>query len=181
MAIQVGKQRTNQAMTATSYIHKWCIFLTYLWTNSSFHNSSREDTIRVISWYIFSPSCICIKNKQNKNKSWLVKNSFPIKSKSWKMNSPQLVRRIKHGFQWVYQRLLDLLIPSIGQSIAHQGFWIFNELKVITLTLKMASARVAQTSVANNSPSQDSSHPDDHFQSRHGFHVISPIARNSSL
>ena len=31
------------------------------------------------------------------------------------------------------------------------------------MTLKMASAQV----VANNSPSQDSNHPDDHFQSRY--------------
>ena len=30
----------------------------------------------------------------------------------------------------------------------------------------MASALVFETSVTNNSPSQDSSHPDDHFQSR---------------
>ena len=30
----------------------------------------------------------------------------------------------------------------------------------------MASARVVETSVANNSPSQDSNHPDDLFQSR---------------
>ena len=34
------------------------------------------------------------------------------------------------------------------------------------LTVKMASAWVVETSVANNSPSQDSNHPDDHFQSR---------------
>ena len=32
------------------------------------------------------------------------------------------------------------------------------------LTLKMAAAQGVDTSVANNSPSQDSSHPDDHFQ-----------------
>ena len=30
----------------------------------------------------------------------------------------------------------------------------------------MASGLVVETSVANNSPSQDSSHPDDHFQSK---------------
>ena len=34
-------------------------------------------------------------------------------------------------------------------------------------TLKMASAQVVETSVTNNSPSQDSSHPDDLFQSRY--------------
>ena len=33
-------------------------------------------------------------------------------------------------------------------------------------TLKMASAQVVETSVAINSPSYDSSHPGDHFQSR---------------
>ena len=34
------------------------------------------------------------------------------------------------------------------------------------LTLKMASAQVVETSVTNNSPSQDSYHPDDLFQSK---------------
>ena len=37
---------------------------------------------------------------------------------------------------------------------------------VRTLTLKMASALVVEKSAANNSPSQDFSHPDDHFQSK---------------
>ena len=36
---------------------------------------------------------------------------------------------------------------------------------VIDLTLKMASAQVAETLVARNSPFQDSNHPDNHFQS----------------
>ena len=34
-------------------------------------------------------------------------------------------------------------------------------------TLKIASAQVVETSLANNSPFQDSNHPDDHFQSRY--------------
>ena len=34
------------------------------------------------------------------------------------------------------------------------------------MTLKIASAQVVETSVANNSPSQDSNHPDNLFQSR---------------
>ena len=38
--------------------------------------------------------------------------------------------------------------------------------KINHLTLNMASAQVVETSVANNSPSQDSSHREDHFQSR---------------
>ena len=35
------------------------------------------------------------------------------------------------------------------------------------LTLKMASAQVVETSVTNDSPSQDSNHPDDLFQARY--------------
>ena len=35
------------------------------------------------------------------------------------------------------------------------------------LTLKMTYAQVVQTSVVKNGPSQDSSHPDDHFQPRY--------------
>ena len=43
------------------------------------------------------------------------------------------------------------------------------------LTLKMASALVVETSVANNSPSQDSNHLDDHFQSRYQRYVATLI------
>ena len=41
-----------------------------------------------------------------------------------------------------------------------------SESPLFRLTLKMASAQVVETSVANNSPYQDSNHPHDHFQSR---------------
>ena len=55
----------------------------------------------------------------------------------------------------VYQRLLYLLT----NEIAHQGIWIFSWLsKSHHLTLKMAPAQIAESSIANNSPSQDSSH-----------------------
>ena len=33
--------------------------------------------------------------------------------------------------------------------------------------MKMASAQVVKTSIANNSPSQDSNHPDDLFESKY--------------
>ena len=45
------------------------------------------------------------------------------------------------------------------------------------MTLKMASAQVVETFVANNSPSQDSNHPDDLFQSRYG----TPVFKNRSV
>ena len=44
------------------------------------------------------------------------------------------------------------------------------EAKSSQVTLKMASAQVVETSVNNNSPSQDSYHPDDLFQSRYNFY-----------
>ena len=44
----------------------------------------------------------------------------------------------------------------------HLGDWSTEK----SLTLKMASAQVVETSVTNNSLLQDSSHPDDLFQSR---------------
>ena len=44
--------------------------------------------------------------------------------------------------------------------------WRFDNLCGSHLTLKMASAQVVETLVTNNSPSQDSNHPNDLFQSR---------------
>ena len=49
---------------------------------------------------------------------------------------------------------------SIDQSNCSPGFLNYH------LTLKMASVQVLEASVTNNSPSQDSNHPDDLFQSR---------------
>ena len=43
-------------------------------------------------------------------------------------------------------------------------------------TLKMASAQVVETSVNNNSPSQDSYHPDDLFQSRYATPGFKPFS-----
>ena len=44
------------------------------------------------------------------------------------------------------------------------------------MTLKMASAEVVKTSVTNNSPFHDFSHPDDHFQSRHATPQSKPFS-----
>ena len=54
----------------------------------------------------------------------------------------------------------------------------------VKLTLKMASAQVVETLVTNNSPSQDSYHPDDLFQSRYatpGFKPFSYLIRMSLI
>ena len=45
-------------------------------------------------------------------------------------------------------------------------------IQLSQLNLKMACAQVVETSVANNSPSQDSSHPDDHFQSKYNMLLL---------
>ena len=52
---------------------------------------------------------------------------------------------------------------SIDQYNCSPGFLNFQLTKTLTLnmTLKMASVRVVEMSVANNSPSQDSNHPGD--------------------
>ena len=44
------------------------------------------------------------------------------------------------------------------------------------LTLKMASAQLGETSVTNNSPSQDFNHPDDLFQSRYATPGFKPFS-----
>ena len=56
--------------------------------------------------------------------------------------------------------------------------------EAIIFYLKMASAQVVETSVTNNSPSQDSYHPDDLFQSRYatpGFKAFSYYAYNKVM
>ena len=56
--------------------------------------------------------------------------------------------------------------------------WVTGVLRrtVVDLTLNMAFAQIVATSVTHNSPSQDSNHPDDHFQPRYvtpGFKTFS--------
>ena len=55
---------------------------------------------------------------------------------------------------------------STDQSNRSPGFLNFQLTLPLALTLKMASAQVVETSVTKNSPSQDSNHSDDLFQSR---------------
>ena len=52
-------------------------------------------------------------------------------------------------------------------GLAVKEFDLLNRCKIDHLTLKMASPVVVETSVSNRSPSQESSHPDDHFQPRY--------------
>ena len=70
---------------------------------------------------------------------------------------------------------------SIDQSIHSQRFSNFQLTKIDHLTLKMASTQVVETSVTNNSPSQDSSHPDDHFQSRNVTPRFKPFSYLSEM
>ena len=45
----------------------------------------------------------------------------------------------------------------------------------------MASAKVVETSVTNNSPSQDSNNPDDLFQSRYVTPGFKPFSYNNDI
>ena len=57
-----------------------------------------------------------------------------------------------------------MAILSFDQSNRLPEFLNFRLTKIDCLTLKMGFAQVVETSVAINSPSQDSSHPADLFQ-----------------
>ena len=58
-----------------------------------------------------------------------------------------------------------MLVTDVSTTCAEAIFRVKTRVK--TLTMKMASAQVVEMSVTNNSPSQDSTHPDDLFQSRY--------------
>ena len=72
-------------------------------------------------------------------------------------------------------RTLMMSIMSTWETLARDNwsspcscFLLFRTF----LTLKMASAQVVETSVYNNSPSQDSSHPGHHFQARYYLYLV---------
>ena len=61
-----------------------------------------------------------------------------------------------------------LILVTLGDTNCHQeSSDSLTSASNYHLTLKMASALVVEMSVTNNSPSQDSNHPDDLFQSRY--------------
>ena len=63
--------------------------------------------------------------------------------------------------------LATVVLTTCAQAIVRVKF---------RMTLKMASAEVVETSVANNSPFHDFSHPDDHFQSRYATPRFKPLS-----
>ena len=89
------------------------------------------------------------------------------------MHSSQVIKNISgiietNGSWWAHTPLTFFFPPKPKQYLVCQ----------VNLTLK-ASIAVVETSVANNSPSQDSNYPDDHFQSRYvspGFKPFSYLA-----
>ena len=54
---------------------------------------------------------------------------------------------------------------------SEDGFLKMTLKMTLKKTLKMVSAQVVETSVTNNSPSQDFNHPDDLFQSRYERYI----------
>ena len=61
-----------------------------------------------------------------------------------------------------FDKLAECSFSTSGKSY-HLGDWSTGK----DLTLMMASALVVETSLANNSPFQDFTHPHDHFQLRY--------------
>ena len=87
--------------------------------------------------------------------------------KVWKNSNRRLHSNRKLNITKLGQRALGCVrsFQCCVLSFRSLGFLNFLQTKRDHFTLKMASTRVVETSVANNSPSQDSSHIDDHFQS----------------
>ena len=73
--------------------------------------------------------------------------------------------------------MTDIITTLCGRHLQSQVIDSLDRLDY-HLTLKMASAQVVETSVTNNSPSQDSDHPDDLFQSRYVTPGLKPFSPN---
>ena len=67
-------------------------------------------------------------------------------------------------------------MTDVSTTCAEAIFRVKSCAEAIFLTLKMASAQVVETSVTNNSPSLDSYHPDDLFQSRYATPEFKPFS-----
>ena len=67
-----------------------------------------------------------------------------------------------------------MLVTDVSTTCAEAIFRVKTRVK--TLNMKMASAQVVETSVTNNSPSQDSTHPDDLFQSTYVTPGLKPFS-----
>ena len=80
-------------------------------------------------------------------------------------NSPWLKTII-----WVTGVVKDwelLFVTDVSKTCGEAIVRVKWTLEQCHLTLKTASTQVIKMSVTNKSPSQDSNHPDDHFQSRY--------------
>ena len=90
----------------------------------------------------------------------------------------RVTRCLLFTLQSIYLHNLCTRLHSQSHHAFTNGYSIYWPIKSLTrvfefstdwnyhLTLKMASPQVVEMSVTNNSPSQDSTHPDDLFQSR---------------
>ena len=67
-------------------------------------------------------------------------------------------------------------MTDVSTTCAEAIFRVKKMASAQDLTLKMASAQVVEASVTNNSPSQDSYHPDDLFQSRYATPGFKPFS-----
>ena len=69
-------------------------------------------------------------------------------------------------------RTIVIIFASLLSLQNVQNITYHFDSHIFFFTLKIASAQVVETSLTNNSPPQDSNHPDDLFQSRHFFYLV---------
>ena len=107
---------------------------------------------------------------------WLAKKShatFSDKKDQWRARKHDALRHkslIWYSFVQIYRIPFTALNEKEENGLNPEVIyldWMIIWVRSSYLTLKMASAQVVETSVANNSPSQDSSHPDHYCQSRY--------------
>ena len=87
-----------------------------------------------------------------------------------------------HYVMWFRHNVISWNILHVRMPYMHPGIYV--HLVLCTLIEKdhsCASAQVVETSVTNNSPSQDSYHPDDLFQSRYATPGFKPFSYLRSL
>ena len=88
-----------------------------------------------------------------------------------------VLRRTVVG-DWRFDTLCGSHLQSslMASHILSKRVHIVETLRGNQLSLKMASAHIVEMSVVNNDSSQDSSHPDDHFQSKYVIPGFKPVS-----
>jgi len=111
----------------------------------------------------------------------------------WHLTNPSVICRVTWFLTQEYLKMIFAQVTLkttslkwLSRSLLLKCLWrrlLLKEFNMTSLdnhlTLKMASAQIVETSVANNSLSQDSNHADDLFHSRHQLSIS--VEQSSTL